>query len=161
MVSRIKRGELKMNQTTDESWEEFESWETSCGFREKPVPMGKYNYKHRDGRAFLCVAPSLEEARFRRDVWLGLRTEGTILMELVSGRHRMLVREDFWVVEIATFEDSGDVEVYYYAPDEAVHSILLLVRSDLCVAGHPAAWAGWSLSEGTAGVEDSDKQEAI
>ena len=150
-----------MNQTTDESWEEVESWETSCGFREKPIAMVAYNYKHRDGRAFLCFAPSLEEARFRRDVWLGLRTERTMLMELVSGRHRMLVCEDFWLVEIATLEDSGDVEVYYYAPDEAVHCVLSLVRSDFSIAGHPSAWAGWSLYEGTAGVEDSDKQEAI
>lgn len=35
----------------------------------------QYDYRHTDGTLFSCVAPSLDEARARRDEWLARRKE--------------------------------------------------------------------------------------
>ena len=47
-----------------EQWEEFE-WSWRQG--EKRV---QYDYRHANGQLFSCVAPTLENARSRRDRWL-------------------------------------------------------------------------------------------
>lgn len=37
----------------------------------KPAPKRcQYDYRHTDGELFSCVAPTLDEARARRDAWL-------------------------------------------------------------------------------------------
>jgi len=37
----------------------------------KPGPkLCQYDYRYHDGELFSCVAPTLEEARKRRDVWV-------------------------------------------------------------------------------------------
>lgn len=35
--------------------------------------MVQYDYRHRDGDLFSCVAPDMEAARARRDDWLRRR----------------------------------------------------------------------------------------
>lgn len=35
--------------------------------------MVQYDYRHTDGELFSCCAPSLEEARRRRDAWIEKR----------------------------------------------------------------------------------------
>jgi hypothetical protein len=37
----------------------------------------QYDYRHKDGELFSCVAVSLEAAREKRDVWLAGRSAGT------------------------------------------------------------------------------------
>ena len=39
-------------------------------FGRKRRRLVQYDYRHTDGDLFSCVAPSLEEARRRRDTWL-------------------------------------------------------------------------------------------
>lgn len=36
----------------------------------KTYRMVQYDYRHPDGELFSCCAPSLEEARRRRDIWM-------------------------------------------------------------------------------------------
>ena len=33
----------------------------------------QYDYRHTDGELFSCVAPTLEECRVKRDIWLNNR----------------------------------------------------------------------------------------
>lgn len=48
--------------------EQYEEYAQSFG--RKTYNMVQYDYRHTDGDLFSCCAPSLEEARRRRDVWL-------------------------------------------------------------------------------------------
>jgi hypothetical protein len=49
-----------------ENWEAF----TLRGIGGKPRKAIQYDYRHTNGNLFSCVAPTLEEARARRDKWL-------------------------------------------------------------------------------------------
>lgn len=48
---------------------EFYNYHRPYGSR-KTIRLVQYDYRHTDGELFSCVAPSLEEARKRRDTWL-------------------------------------------------------------------------------------------
>jgi hypothetical protein len=142
--------------TCNESWEEFESWDSPRGgFRDKPVTMVAYRYQHIDDRSFLCVALSREDALFQRDVWLGREKETDLLMELTwnGGKNRIRVRKDLSAVDIIGL-DSGDVEVYFSSTQEAVHLVTTAVRARFTCAGHPGAFVGWSHDEGFADEDE-------
>lgn len=53
-----------------EQWEEFASELLSRGRRKLPVMRVQYDYRKPDGKLFSTIAPTLEEARKRRDAWL-------------------------------------------------------------------------------------------
>lgn len=48
--------------------EQYESYTQHLG--RKTYHLVQYDYRHTDGDLFSCVAPSLAEARRRRDTWL-------------------------------------------------------------------------------------------
>lgn len=48
--------------------EQYEHYTHRSG--RKVYNLVQYDYRHTDGELFSCVAPSLEEARRRRDKWL-------------------------------------------------------------------------------------------
>lgn len=51
--------------------EQYESYISQVG--RKTYEMVQYDYRTEDGELFSCCAPSLDEARRRRDVWLTKR----------------------------------------------------------------------------------------
>jgi hypothetical protein len=51
--------------TGSEQYEEFWS-----GDRRNRTPRVQYDYRHGNGKLFSTIAPTLEEARRRRDAWL-------------------------------------------------------------------------------------------
>lgn len=58
-----------------EQHETFTLSAASVGRRRAGQKRVQYDYRHTDGTLFSCVAPSLEEARARRDAWLESRQE--------------------------------------------------------------------------------------
>ena len=48
--------------------EQYEEYTHRSG--RKVYHMVQYDYRHTDGELFSCCAPSLEEARRRRDAWM-------------------------------------------------------------------------------------------
>ena len=48
--------------------EQYEFYTQPVGRKRRRLVQ--YDYRHTDGDLFSCVAPSLEEARRRRDTWL-------------------------------------------------------------------------------------------
>lgn len=55
--------------TCEAGREQYENYTQKIG--RKVYRLVQYDYRHADGELFSCVAPSLEEARRRRDKWLG------------------------------------------------------------------------------------------
>lgn len=53
--------------------ENYEEYTSRIG--RKSIRMCQYDYRHTDGVLFSCVAPSLEEARRRRDEWLKRKSQ--------------------------------------------------------------------------------------
>lgn len=53
--------------TTAPGQEQYESYPHPFKRR---VTLCQYDYRHTDGTLFSCVAPSLEDARAKRDQWL-------------------------------------------------------------------------------------------
>jgi len=53
--------------------------ETSKPFYHKFLKkkMLRYEYTHKDGQIFICVAPDLKAAHRRRDIWLGIINRST------------------------------------------------------------------------------------
>lgn len=43
--------------------------------RKRPGKMVQYDYRHTNGTLFSCIAPTLDEARARRDTWLQQQNE--------------------------------------------------------------------------------------
>jgi hypothetical protein len=50
----------------DEQYKDF-YW---SGTGRRRTPRVQYDYRHTNGKLFATIAPNLEEARRRRDVWL-------------------------------------------------------------------------------------------
>lgn len=48
--------------------EQYEEYTHRSG--RKVYHMVQYDYRHTDGELFSCCAPSLEDARRRRDAWM-------------------------------------------------------------------------------------------
>ena len=62
------KGDINGCSTCPAGKEQYE-WYTYRSGR-KVRKMVQYDYRHTDGELFSCVAPSLEDARKRRDAWL-------------------------------------------------------------------------------------------
>lgn len=53
--------------------EQYETYTQKIG--RKIYKMIQYDYRHTDGELFSCCAPSLEEAKARRDKWLEMKNK--------------------------------------------------------------------------------------
>lgn len=53
-----------------EQYETFSLSASLVGRRRAGQQRVQYDYRHTDGELFSCIAPSLDEARKRRDAWI-------------------------------------------------------------------------------------------
>lgn len=56
--------------TTAPGQEQYEYFSTPKRHGKPSQRRCQYDYRHTDGKLFSCTAPSLEEARAKRDEWL-------------------------------------------------------------------------------------------
>ncbi len=62
----MNRTQINGVSTAQSGEENYDCFYSACLKKQ----LVQYDYRHTDGRLFSCVAPTLERARQKRDIWL-------------------------------------------------------------------------------------------